>query len=59
MAASEEKESVPAWPNIYSSAVGLMLGTYSLIMTIMGEEQSTVEYANSYITILSGVINGW
>ena len=46
-------------PNIFASLVGLILGTYSLVSTARSAEQSTVEFANSYITILNGAINGW
>ena len=46
-------------PNIFASLVGLTLGSYSLYATATGSEQSAVEYANSYITILNGAINGW
>ena len=46
-------------PNVFSTLFSLILGSYSLWETINDEEQVLVEYANSYIVILNGMINGW
>ena len=54
-------KEVSMCPNIFAGVVGLSLGLYSLVFCIQTEEseQSLVEFANSYVTILCGVINLW